>query len=122
MKTVRLDDVCDIVMGQAPEGEAYNNDGVRLPLVAGAGDFGAVHPAPKKYTRVSPRACRPGDIILGVRASIGVRVLADREYCLGRGVAGLRARQALSDRYLWHWVAHMAPELTAKGRGGLSSR
>jgi type I restriction enzyme, S subunit len=44
-------------------------------------------------------------------------VLADGEYCLGRGVAGLRTGSELDDRYLWHWTTAAAPTLAAKGRG-----
>ena len=118
MRAAPLADVCEIVMGQAPKGNTYNTAGVGLPLIAGAGDFGDLHPAVTKYTTADRvRTCRAGDIVLSIRASIGTKVLADGEYCLGRGVAGLRARSHLDDRYLWHWTTAAAPELTAKGRG-----
>jgi len=118
MKTVSLEEVCEITMGQAPKGETYNVTGDGLPLVAGAGDFGELHPAPKKFTSAEGvRSTQSGDIIVGIRASIGGRVLADDVYCLGRGVAGLRAGPSLDSRYLWNWVNHAAPTLAAKGRG-----
>ena len=104
-------------MGQAPAGESYNVDGNGMPLIAGAGDFGEIHPAPKKYTTAPGKTCGAGDIILGIRATIGVKVLADRQYCLGRGVAGLRARPGLNGRYLWHWLTHAGPDLAAKAKG-----
>jgi type I restriction enzyme S subunit len=119
MKTAQLAEVCDITMGQAPSGETYNDTGVGLPLVAGAGDFGDLYPVPKKYTTArNVRTSQPGDIIVGIRASIGGKVWADGTYCLGRGVAGLRARADLLDqKYLWHWVTHSSDRLAAKGRG-----
>ena len=46
----RLDEACEITMGQAPPGESYNQDGNGLPLIAGAGDFGELHPVTKKFT------------------------------------------------------------------------
>ena len=51
----RLDDVCEIIMGQAPSGGAYNAEGNGWPLIAGAGDFGEIYPdsnraASSKYT------------------------------------------------------------------------
>ena len=104
-------------MGQAPAGDSYNTDGLGLPLIAGAGDFGETYPAAKKFTTAPGKLCAPGDIILGIRASIGEKVLADREYCLGRGVAGLRARRGLDDRYLWHWLTGIVPILAAKSKG-----
>ena len=114
----RLDSVADITMGQAPAGESYNVDGNGIPLIAGAGDFGEVHPTPKKHTTALGKNCQTGDIILGIRATIGEKVLADRQYCLGRGVAGIRARPGLDGRYLWHWLTHAAPSLATKARGG----
>ena len=117
MSIRRLDDVCELVMGQAPSGEAYNTDGRGWPLIAGAGDFGETTPKPTKFTTEATRLSRTGDIVLGIRASIGEKVVADGEYCLGRGVAGLRPREVLNSRFLWYWLGHAAPELTAKAKG-----
>jgi type I restriction enzyme, S subunit len=113
----RLDEVCEVVMGQAPSGEAYNTDGKGWPLIAGAGDFGETKPLAKKFTTEASKLSRDGDIVLGIRASIGEKVVADGEYCLGRGVASLRAREPLAPRFLWHWLTHSAPRLAAKAKG-----
>lgn len=115
--TYRLDTVCELTMGQAPEGESYNGEGIGLPLIAGAGDFGDIHPTAKKFTTSPGKMCQAGDIVLGIRATIGEKVIADREYCLGRGVAGLRAKPGMETRYLWHWLTHVAPVLASKARG-----
>jgi len=113
----RLDKVCEIIMGQAPNGEAYNNDGIGWALIAGAGDFGETIPQPKKFTAESSKLSRTGDIILGIRATIGEKVIADGEYCLGRGVAALRAGMTLDARFLWHWLTHTKLQLVEKARG-----
>lgn len=114
----QLSNVCEITMGQAPDGETYNSEGMGLPLIAGAGDFGTVTPAPTKFTSAPTKISQSGDIILCIRATIGDRNWSDSAYCLGRGVAGLRADSTqLDQRYLWHWIGHAAPELKAKGRG-----
>lgn len=115
---VPLSQVCSITMGQAPKGDTYNNDGVGLPLVAGAGDFGLFNPRPAKYTSAPTKISKVGDIVLCIRATIGDRNWSDRELCLGRGVAGLRASpEQLDQKYLWHWINHSAATLKAKGRG-----
>ncbi|MDD3917561.1 MAG: restriction endonuclease subunit S, partial [Synergistaceae bacterium] len=88
------------------------------PLIAGAGDFGALFPNPGKFTDAPTKLSHDGDIILCIRATIGDRNWSDTSYCLGRGVAGLRAKNGkLFQGYLWHWLGHTAPELKAKGRG-----
>ena len=104
-------------MGQAPSGDAYNTDGVGWPLIAGAGDFGDTYPVAKKYTTEASRLSQNGDIVLGIRASIGDKVLSDGVYCLGRGVAGLRPRKELDSRYLWHWLTSSRRVLASKAKG-----
>ncbi|MFC9294404.1 restriction endonuclease subunit S [Streptomyces sp. NPDC057011] len=113
----RLDEACTLIMGQAPKGDAYNNSGNGWPLIAGAGDFREGRPAPKKHTTEASKLSGPGDIILGIRASIGDKVLSDGEYCLGRGVAALRPNSDVDSRFLWHWLTYSAPILAAKGKG-----
>lgn len=116
-REVRLDQVCDIIMGQAPSGSAYNDVCIGWPLVAGASDFGDQYPVPQKYTTEAAKLSQTGDIIIGVRATIGEKVWSDREYCLGRGVAGLRSKSSLSPRYLWHWLDRIRPEISRKAKG-----
>jgi type I restriction enzyme S subunit len=117
MQFQRLDTVVEITMGQAPDGESYNLDRQGLPLIAGAGDFGETRPNPKKYTTTPGKTCQAGDVILGIRATIGEKVLADGIYCLGRGVAGLRPKAGLDVRYLWQWLSLAAPVLASKAKG-----
>ena len=104
-------------MGQAPTGDSYNARGEGLPLIAGAGDFKGQSLAPTKFTTKPGKISKPGDIVLSIRASIGAKVWADGEYCLGRGVAGLRAGPELDEQYLWHWLTRYERDLASKGRG-----
>lgn len=113
----RLDEVCSITMGQAPKGEAYNTSGEGWPLIAGAGDFSNGAPVPNKFTTEASKLSAYGDIILGIRASIGNKVWSDSVYCLGRGVAGLQPKPMLDSNYLWHWLTHATPALAVKGKG-----
>ena len=116
--TKSLSSVCDISMGQAPKGDSYNTKRRGYPLIAGAGDFGELSPAPKKYTDSPTKLSKPGDLILCIRATIGDRNWSDMEYCLGRGVAGLRAKDTeLCQAYLGHWLDHATPVLRSRGRG-----
>jgi type I restriction enzyme, S subunit len=112
-----LQEVCEIIMGQAPDGSTYNDRSAGLPLIAGAGDFGEDRPNSKKFTTAPTKVCEPGDFILSIRASIGAKIVADERYCLGRGVAALRPKPRLYHRFLWHWLSDTTPELAGKGRG-----
>ncbi|MEX1826913.1 restriction endonuclease subunit S [Luteibacter sp. CQ10] len=117
-KEVSLGEICEITMGQAPDGESYNTEQIGIPLIAGAGDFGVITPEPSKFTTAPTKRAKVDDIILCIRATIGDRNWADQQYCLGRGVASLRAESSrLDQRFLWHWLGHASPALKAKGRG-----
>jgi type I restriction enzyme, S subunit len=117
VRTVALGEVASIIMGQAPPGSSYNDEGVGTPLIAGAGDFSRGRLKPTKYTTSATKLSEPGDIILSIRASIGSKVWANGKYCLGRGVAGLRASEGILAEYLWHWLTYHERVLAAKGRG-----
>jgi type I restriction enzyme S subunit len=97
-----LADVATINMGQSPRGEFTNTAGVGLPLVGGAADLGEVTPVATRYTSTPTKICKEGDIILCVRATIGKLNVADRAYCLGRGVAGIRPSNIERD-----WLAYL---------------
>lgn len=115
---VRLDKVCRITMGQAPSGDSYNFDGQGLALIAGAGDFGKTTPEPKKFTTEAGKKSEKGEIILCIRATIGDLNWSDKEYCLGRGVAGLFGLpDKLDQNFLWHWLKNNAALLKSKGKG-----
>lgn len=115
---MRLDQVCRITMGQAPSGDSYNFDGNGLALIAGAGDFGKQTPEPKKFTSAASKKSEKGEIILCIRATIGDLNWSDKEYCLGRGVAGLLGHEdKLDQKYLWHWLKNIASLLKSKGKG-----
>lgn len=112
-----LGDYCDITMGQAPSGESYNTDAIGLPLIAGAGDFSSGKISVKKFTSDPTKISEAGAIVMSIRASIGDKVWADRDYCLGRGVVGLRPSPELASNYLWHWLTSTETALRAKGKG-----
>jgi len=115
--TVKLGEVCEIIMGQAPSGDSYNENNNGYPLIAGAGDFknGVINA--KKYTTAPTKLSKEDDIVMSIRASIGEKVWADKDFCLGRGVTALRPNKNLDRKYLWHALTEVEPELIRKGRG-----
>ncbi|HAU2307377.1 TPA: restriction endonuclease subunit S [Legionella pneumophila] len=114
----QLSQICDITMGQAPKGSSYNDVNEGYPLIAGAGDFGIKTPKPKKHTVKPTRLSANGDLILCIRATIGDLNWSDNQYCLGRGVAGLRPiSNKLDKNYLWYFLQFYKEELQKKGTG-----
>ena len=118
MKNYLLKEVCNVEMGQSPQGSSYNEENIGLPLLGGASDLGEVYPQAKKFTTEPSKITQKGDLILCIRATIGDKNWADQEYCLGRGVAGLRPKKdVLDSRYLWHWLEVGKDQLLKQANG-----
>lgn len=113
----KLSEVTEIIMGQAPPGESYNEEGLGVPLIGGAADLGDNYPNPKKYTTASSKLSKTGDIIMCIRATIGDLNWADKEYALGRGVAAFRVTEKISASYLYFWLLSQKQHFLGMGKG-----
>lgn len=117
-ETVPLSAVAKVEMGQAPVGDSYNDRSEGVGLIAGPGDFRAGKLAVKKFTSRPTKLSRAGDLVIGIRASIGDLVVSDGTYCLGRGVAAIRPEpESVDHHYLRHTLAWLKDELASRGRG-----
>ena len=116
-KTLPLGEGCDLIMGQAPKGATYNDKGIGTALIAGAADLGPNTPKHKKWTNAPTKIGKQGDIIICVRATIGDLNWADKEYCYGRGVAGLRVNCRFDPEFIWFWLTACKDHLLSLGRG-----
>lgn len=63
MRSSRLSDSVDVVMGQSPSGETVNTVGVGTPLLNGPTEFGSHHPLPVQFTIDPRKRARPGDLL-----------------------------------------------------------
>ena len=114
----RLDNVCSLNMGQSPDSSSYNENGDGLPFFQGNADFGEVHPKVRVWCNNPTKIAHPGDILISVRAPIGALNIADRDCCIGRGLAALKVDETLCTReYLWYAIQNKVSELRAKGTG-----
>ena len=97
---VQLGEVAEIIMGQSPPGETYNERGYGLPFFQGVADFNYRHPTPRVFCTAPSRIALPGDILLSVRAPIGRVNVADRRSAIGRGLSIIRPRDPEDGRYI----------------------
>ncbi len=106
-ETVRLDEIADVIMGQSPPGETYNDKGDGVPLINGPVEFGAnafSKTIIRQHTTAPTKFCEDGDLILCVRGATAGRMnIAGFRGCIGRGVAAIRAK----DRDQQAWVNWM---------------
>lgn len=85
----KLTDLANIVMGQSPSGDSYNESGEGVAFYQGRTDFGLRYPSPRMYTTAPTKFAKKGDILLSVRAPVGDLNFAMEDCCIGRGLAAL---------------------------------
>jgi len=108
--TVPLGQISDVVMGQSPSGATYNKNGIGIPLINGPTEFTDKNPIKVQWTTEPTKLCKINDILLCVRGSSTGRMnIADSEYCIGRGVAAIRANSKSVTTYLTFQM-HLAIE------------
>jgi len=117
----RVSDVAVVIMGTSPKGHTYNREGKGTPLLNGPTEFGPRHPTPVQWTTSPNRVCETGDILFCVRGSTTGRMnWADQAYCLGRGLAAIRAIPGRClPEFLRHFLATQTDEVLRKGEGGV---
>lgn len=91
--SVPLGEIGYIEMGQSPDSKYVIDDPfVGHPFLQGNAEFGAVFPEPKYGCLRPAKLCKANDVLISVRAPVGAVNLADRDYCIGRGLAAIRVK------------------------------
>ena len=114
---VRLGEVCEIVMGQSPASESYNESGDGLPFYQGNADFGYRWPTPRVWCNSPTKIAQSGDILISVRAPIGALNFAKESCCIGRGVAALQPKKGNDSLFVYFALKCKAADLNARGTG-----
>lgn len=88
-----LKEIAEIMMGQSPNGESYNENGAGEIFYQGRTDFRYRYPIVRIYTTNPTRMAKCGDILLSVRAPVGDINVAPHNCCIGRGLSALRNKK-----------------------------
>lgn len=103
-EVIKLGDVCEIIMGQSPNSQNYNNKNIGLPLIQGNADIYENHLSPHMFTSIITKTCEINDIIMSVRAPVGAVVIADIKACIGRGVCAIRTFE--NQKYIYQYLLY----------------
>lgn len=95
-----LGDVADIIMGQAPPGNACNTDGKGTPFVK-AGEFGSPRPLIREWTTKPLKLARTEDILICVVGATAGKLNLGADCAIGRSVAAIRPTPATEARFLY---------------------
>ena len=96
-----LSQIADVVMGQSPKSEYYNQDGEGLPFHQGVGNYGDRFVVNGTYSTSFTRIAEAGSILFSVRAPVGRLNLTKDRIVIGRGLAAINHRQGLQS-YLFY--------------------
>ena len=89
----KLGDVCQITMGQSPDGTTYSDVPTDYILVQGNADLKNGWVFPRVWTTQKTKTAEAGDLIMSVRAPAGAMGKTNYNVVLGRGVAGIKGNE-----------------------------
>ncbi len=108
----------EIIMGQSPEGNTYNQNGDGVALINGPTEFTEKYPVKVQWTTLPTKICKEGDILLCVRGSSTGRLnIANEEYCIGRGVAAIRAKKNSNHSFLEFQIENIVNKILSLTTG-----
>ena len=93
--------IADVVMGQSPKSEYYNQVGEGLPFHQGVGSYGNRFVSDETYSTSFTRIAEAGSILFSVRAPVGRRNLTKNKVVIGRGLAAINHRRG-AQSYLFY--------------------
>lgn len=120
---VPLGSVAEVIAGQSPPGESYNDTATGVPFYQGKTEFGRVFiGAPQKWTTDPQRFAEAADVLMSVRAPVGPVNLATQRLCIGRGLAAIRpADGRLLSSYAFYVLRSMESEITGDAGAAFAS-
>lgn len=110
-KEGKLGDEFDFTMGQSPNGESFNEDGIGIPMYQGNADFGFRFPTRRVYTTAPTRFAEENDTLISVRAPVGAQNMASERCCIGRGVAAFRHKDKSLYSYTYYKLKSLLEDI-----------
>jgi type I restriction enzyme, S subunit len=118
MPMTPLCELANITMGQSPDSADVNGEERGLPFLQGSAEFGLRVPAARVYCHLPLRVGRRGSTLISVRAPVGTMNRADRDYCIGRGLAAVIAKASIADDiFLLHAIEENVGYLHRRSQG-----
>ena len=96
---VKLGQIAEIVMGQAPPGATTNFE-QRGTIFVKAGEFGPIRPVVREWTTRPLKFAKAGDVLICVVGATCGKLNLAVDCAIGRSVAALRPNERTFDRFL----------------------
>lgn len=117
-KEKNLKEIADIIMGQSPKSEYYNENRLGLPFHQGVGSYGKRFPIHNTFCSDIKRIAKKGDILFSVRAPVGRLNIANENLIIGRGLAALKQKQNLNS-FLFYLLDNIFKDEDIIGNGAI---
>lgn len=88
-----MGDVCEVTMGQSPDGSTYSDEPSDYILVQGNADLKDGWVVPRVWTSQKTKTAQAGDLIMSVRAPVGAMGKTAYDIVIGRGVATIKGNE-----------------------------
>lgn len=84
-----IGDTHNLIMGQSPKGETYNECHEGIIFFQGRAEFDWRYPKPRLYTTDPKKVAPKGYVLMSVRAPVGDLNIAQEKCCIGRGLCAI---------------------------------
>lgn len=112
----KLSDVANVMMGQSPDSQYYNEEFLGVKFLQGCTEFGKRFPQSTVYCSKPNKIAPDESILFSVRAPVGRLNIADTNYCIGRGVASIIPTNIDRD-YLYLYLDFISRKLQNLSQG-----
>ena len=114
----KIKDVCSVIMGQSPEGEAVSDDKNGMEFHQGKICFGEKYleessSFTKHITKIAPKE----SVLLCVRAPVGIVNITEREICIGRGLCAVIPKYEINSDFWFYWLQSLQSDFEQKATG-----
>ncbi len=105
---VELGSICEVISGQSPESDFYNETGEGMPFYQGKTEFSDTYLGePQKWTTKITKKSIENDIVMSVRAPVGPVNIVSNDICIGRGLAAIRCSDKINFKFLFYVLKQM---------------
>ena len=91
-KKQQLSQIADVVMGQSPKSEFYNQNHEGVPFHQGVGSYGTRFVVDETYSTSFTRIAEANSILFSVRAPVGRLNITRNRIVIGRGLAAINQK------------------------------
>lgn len=96
-----LSDIADVIMGQSPKSEFYNDKKEGLPFHQGVGSYGRRFVIDETYSTSFTKVADANSILFSVRAPVGRLNFTKNKIVIGRGLSAMNHKQG-KQSYLFY--------------------